>query len=127
MIEPIEVVWTLLSLAGLVLHLAGIRAARYDMRALRLRSINGARLLIVRGHLIHHAVRALVKVAFIIVGVIGMNLPPMPPSHPPQVAGGIIIIMLIANVALVGASLVDALHRRALIDWYRAQALEERE
>ena len=125
MVEGLEVIWLAVSVAGAILHLAGVRAAWEDLRLLRAYRVNDARLIVARGHLYHHAARLVVKLAFALMGIVALRLPPLPPSHPPAVAGVIVVALMTANVALLWASVMDALQRRALLNWYRARQQKE--
>lgn len=126
-VEWIEVAWMIISVVGAVIHGLGLRAAWEDCRLLRAYRANGARLIVARGHLYHHGARLVVKLAFALVGIVALRLPPLPPSHPPAVAGVIVVALMTANVALLWASVMDALHRRALLRWYRTRQQKEGE
>ncbi len=106
-----EVLLLVIAAAGLVIHARGLRASLGDRRELEARGWNGARRLLVRGHIRGHALRLLVNVVVILMAAYLMTrVAPATDRTAPVVIGGLLVISL----TLLADGLLDARDWRAL-------------
>lgn len=101
--------WEVLLLAtavgGLVIHARGLRASLGDRRELEARGWNGARRLLVRGHIRGHALRLLVNVVVILMAAYLMTrVAPATDRTAPLFVTGLLVVTL----ALTADGLLDA-------------------
>jgi hypothetical protein len=77
-VDPIEVVWTLAALPGLILWVANYLSAKKALRAVHLFGITDARLVIARYSVMKAGVMIGLSFVFVLIGVISMCRPANP-------------------------------------------------
>lgn len=93
-VEDIEVLWTVIALAGLVYSVINFGEAHKDLQVIKARSIHNGRRIIARAALWSEGFRAIIQAIFFLTGVTVLFLPSPPTSyHQPtaQVVAGILI------------------------------------
>lgn len=107
-----EVTLVALAALGMLVHCRGLRESLRDRRALRAQGLNGARHLLVRGHIRGHALRIAMNGTVLCLAVyLMMREPPSATSTARVLVAGLLVI--------VGGLLIDGVLDAA--DWRRLE------
>ncbi len=107
-----EILLLLLTAGGLIVHSRALRNSLLDRRALRAQGLNGARRLLVRGHIRGHASRLLMSGAVLALTLYLMTRAAPPTDRSAPVA---IMTLLVITTTLLMDGLLDA------ADWRRLE------
>jgi hypothetical protein len=125
-ISLLELFWTILAGAGLIIHLALVIDALQDKAALKSMRPDGPRNLVANINLWDDASRAVLQVGFMLIGLYSMLLPPNPATAQSTSAlPGLIIVML--EIMLIAVSVSDLRAKAALLSMMTRYTLVEDE
>jgi hypothetical protein len=123
-ISLLELFWTILAGAGLIIHLALVIDALQDKAALKSLRPDGPRNLIANINLWDDASRAVLQVGFMVIGLYSMLVPPNPAaSQSTSAVPGLIIVAL--EIMLIGVSVSDLRAKAALLGMMTRYTLVE--
>lgn len=114
--SPIEVVWTLVALAGSYYSAYNLHDARIDWRIVQERRINGARRIVARSNMRREWVRLWCLLACLVIGVVALLSPPSEPSQQPLRAALAAVALIALEVLLTYNTWEDRRARLVLRD-----------
>lgn len=122
--DPIEIAWTVVAVAGLLLALVEGAKARRDLNYLTHWNYNGRRRIVAKGHYRREILRAIQQAMFTAAGLGAMFRPP-----PPATNGGvsrmvIVTLLVLASALIVGNSWLDRRDRLRLVEYWRTVDLK---
>lgn len=103
-VDALELIWTAISLIGLIAAARGVKDALRDRRILRESSTNSGLMLIASGDLRREALRMYVQGFFLLLGVIALLSPPS--SAPRTTVGSILAVGFVAAAFCITVSTV---------------------
>lgn len=114
--SSIETIWTISALIGFAVNLWALFDALYDLHALHLAGLNGARRIVALGNVRREVFRIFAQVCFLVIGVTAMSTPPDHDHRRVSLFGVIFTVCFVAAaVSLVLSAAFDRLERLKLI------------
>ena len=123
-ISPIELVWTVAALVGVLVNVAAMLDAWRDLRALHALHLNGAREIVARGNIRRECFRIFKQSCFLVVGLYFMAQPPAPSSAGQDLSvAGLVLVsgLLLASFSMDLGAAIDRHERKRLIAYITAQ------
>lgn len=111
--SPLEALWVVVVLFGLLAHLVALALVIGDWEVLRRSGLNGARRVVARGAVVHGIGRLFVSLAFLSAGWIALLTPPRPASADVRYAM-VALGLLVGSLALTAVALYDLREREIL-------------